>query len=123
MHTPQVTLPNRITAQKWCTGPYWKQWGVETSYGHSGTNSGGSSMLLWIPGKNLAIATIANVLNQGYPLADRIFDTVFPDVRDWQAEKSHAGDGDAGQGRPGSLSWADSRRGARRSNSPRRAGG
>ena len=80
MQTPQVTLPNRVTAQKWCTGPYWKQWGGETIYGHSGTNSGGSSMLLWIPGKNVAIGTIANVPNQGYPLADRIFDTVFPEM-------------------------------------------
>jgi CubicO group peptidase (beta-lactamase class C family) len=80
MHTPQVTLPTRVTAQKWCTGPYWKQWGGETIYGHSGTNSGGSSMLLWCPAKNIAIATIANVPRQGYPLADRIFDTVFPEM-------------------------------------------
>ncbi|MFN0181031.1 MAG: serine hydrolase domain-containing protein [Gemmatimonadales bacterium] len=80
MHTPQVILPNRVTAQKWCTGPYWKQWGGETIYGHSGTNRSGSSMLLWVPSKNVAIATIANVPNQGYPLADRVFDTVFPEM-------------------------------------------
>ncbi len=80
MQTPQVELPARVTAQKWCTGPYWKQWGGETIYGHSGTNSGGSSMLLWIPNKNVAIATIANVPNQGYPMADRIFDKVFPEM-------------------------------------------
>jgi CubicO group peptidase (beta-lactamase class C family) len=80
MHTPQVKLPNRVTAQQWCTGPYWKQWGGETIFGHSGTNTSGSSMLLWIPAKNLAIATIANVPNQGYPLADRVFDTVFPEM-------------------------------------------
>ena len=49
-------------------------------YGHSGTNSGGSSMLLWCPAKNVAIATITNVPTQGYPLADRLFDTVFPEV-------------------------------------------
>jgi hypothetical protein len=35
---------------------------------------------LWVPGKKVAIATIANVPNQGYPLADRIFDTVFPEM-------------------------------------------
>ncbi len=80
MQTPQVDLPARVTAQKWCTGPYWKQWGADTIYGHSGTNSGGSSMLLWIPSKNVAIATIANVPNQGYPMADRIFDKVFPEM-------------------------------------------
>lgn len=80
MHTPQVTLPNRIMAQKWCIGPYWKQWDGQVLYGHSGTNLGGSSMLLCCPAKNFAIATIANVPRQGYPLADRIFDTVFPEV-------------------------------------------
>jgi CubicO group peptidase (beta-lactamase class C family) len=80
MQTPQVTLPNRITAEKWCPGPYWKLWGGEEIFGHSGTNTGGSSMLLWCPSRNVAIATIANVPAQGYPFADRIFDTVFPEV-------------------------------------------
>ncbi len=80
MHTPQVTLPAKLTAQRWCCGPYWKQWGGFEIYGHSGTNSGGSSMLLWCPARRVAIATIANVPNQGYPLADRIFDTVFPEM-------------------------------------------
>lgn len=80
MQTPQVDLPARLTAHKWCTGPYWKQWDGVTIYGHSGTNSGGSSMLLWIPSKNVAIATIANVPNQGYPMADRIFDRLFPEM-------------------------------------------
>jgi CubicO group peptidase (beta-lactamase class C family) len=80
MQTPQVTLPTRVLAQKWCTGPYWKQWGGQTIYGHSGTNSGGSSMLLWCPAKRMAVATIANVARQGYPLADRVFDTIFPEM-------------------------------------------
>jgi len=80
MHTPQVTLPSRVLAQKWCTGPYWKEWDGHGIYGHSGTNTGGSSLLLWCPEINVAIATISNVANQGYPFADRIFSTVFPDV-------------------------------------------
>ena len=80
MQTPQVTLPNRIMAQKWCIGPYWKQWDGQVILGHSGTNRGGSSMLLWCPARNFAIATIANVARQGYPLADRIFDVVFPEM-------------------------------------------
>ncbi len=80
MHTPVVTLPARLTAEKWCCGPYWKRWGGFELYGHSGTNVSGSSMLLWCPAKRMAIATIANVPNQGYPLADRIFDTVLPDM-------------------------------------------
>ncbi|MDX1384487.1 MAG: serine hydrolase domain-containing protein, partial [Thermoanaerobaculia bacterium] len=72
LHRPQVTLPARLIAQRWCTGPYWKQWGGEVIYGHSGTNSGGSSLLLWCPARNVAAATIANVPSQGYPLADRV---------------------------------------------------
>ena len=80
MLTPQLTLPNRIIAQKWCVGPYWNEWGGQVINGHSGTNASGSSMLLWCPAKNVAIATIANVPNQGYPLANRVFDTVFPEI-------------------------------------------
>jgi CubicO group peptidase (beta-lactamase class C family) len=84
MHTPQVELPARLTAQQWCTGPYRKTWGGSVIYGHSGTNTGGSSLLLWCPERNIAIATIANVPRQGYPFADRVFSTVFPQVFDIQ---------------------------------------
>ena len=80
MQTPQVTLPTELMAQKWCVGPYWKKWGGCAIYGHSGTNLGGSSMLLWCPERNVAIATTVNVADQGYPLADRIFDVVFPEL-------------------------------------------
>jgi CubicO group peptidase (beta-lactamase class C family) len=84
MHTPQVELPAILTAQQWCTGPYRKEWGGHAIFGHSGTNTGGSSLLLWCPERNIAIATIANVPRQGYPFADRIFSTVFPQVFDIQ---------------------------------------
>ena len=80
MQTPQVTLPTELMAQKWCTGPYYKTWGGCEIFGHSGTNLGGSSMLLWCPEKSVAIATVVNVAAQGYPLADRIFDVVFPEL-------------------------------------------
>ena len=80
MHTPEIDMPTRIIAQRWCTGPYWKRWGGEVIYGHSGTNSGGSSLLLWCPSRGVAAATIANVPSQGYPLADKVFDTLFPEV-------------------------------------------
>ena len=80
MHTPVVTLPAKLIAQRWCAGPYYKQWGGVELFGHSGTNSGGSSTLLWCPSKRFAIATIANVPNQGYPLADRVFDAVLPEM-------------------------------------------
>jgi len=80
MHTPVATLPAKLIAQRWCCGPYWKQWGGVELFGHSGTATSGSSMLLWSPSKRMAIATIANVPNQGYPLADRIFDAVLGDM-------------------------------------------
>src|SRR5262249_21272562 len=80
METPVVTLPAKLIAQKWCCGPYYKQWGGVELFGHSGTNSGGSSTLIWCPAKNFAIATLANVANQQYPMADHIFDTVFPEL-------------------------------------------
>ena len=80
MQTPQIDLPAKLIAQKWCPGPYWKVWGGQVVHGHSGTNTGGSSLLLWCPEKNVAAATIANVPNQGYPLADRVFDVVFPQM-------------------------------------------
>jgi CubicO group peptidase (beta-lactamase class C family) len=84
MHTSQVELPATLTAQQWCTGPYRKTWGGHVIYGHSGTNTGGSSMLLWCPDRNIAIATISNVPRQGYPFADKVFSTVFPQVFDIQ---------------------------------------
>ena len=77
MHEPQITLPTSLMAQKWGVGPYWKQWGGYTIHGHSGTTLQGSSMLLWCPEKNIAIAATVNVAAQGYPLANRIFDAVF----------------------------------------------
>lgn len=80
MHTPVATLPARLIAQRWCCGPYWKEWGGVELFGHSGTSSGGSSVLLWSPAKRMAIATIANVPNQGYPLADRVFDAVLGEM-------------------------------------------
>jgi CubicO group peptidase (beta-lactamase class C family) len=80
MQEPQIKLPTHLYADEWCVGPYRKQWGGYALHGHSGTNLGGSSMLLWCPEKNVAIATVVNVANQGYPLADAIFDVVFPQI-------------------------------------------
>jgi CubicO group peptidase (beta-lactamase class C family) len=80
MQTPQVQLLTRLLADEWCVGPYRKSWDGVALYGHSGTNVGGSSMLLWCPERNFAIATLVNVPDQGYPLAARIFDRVFPEM-------------------------------------------
>jgi CubicO group peptidase (beta-lactamase class C family) len=80
MQQVQVRLPTRLVADEWCLGPYRREWDGHVLYGHSGTNFSGSSALLWCPAKQVAIATVVNVADQGYPLADAIFDVVFPRV-------------------------------------------
>jgi len=82
MHAPQVDLPTQLMAQQWCCGPYRKVWGGCAIYGHSGTNVGGSSTLLWCPERQVAIAMTVNVAAQGYPLAELIFNVVFPKLFD-----------------------------------------
>lgn len=84
MHQPHIKLRTRLFADEWGVGPYRKQWGGHVLHGHSGSNYGGSSMLLWCPKKNIAIATVVNVSDQGYLLADAIFDEVFPKLFDIQ---------------------------------------
>jgi CubicO group peptidase (beta-lactamase class C family) len=80
MQSAQVDVPARVLADGWCVGPYRKVWdGVEV-FGHSGTTRNGSSTLLWIPERGIAIATVVNTPPRGYPFADAIFDTV---LRDW----------------------------------------
>ena len=37
-------------------------------------------MLLWSPERHIAVATTVNVASQGYPLADRVFDVIFPEL-------------------------------------------
>jgi CubicO group peptidase (beta-lactamase class C family) len=75
---PQVKLYTRLFADEWCLGPYRKTWDHHPLYGHSGTNYSGSSVVLWCPSRRVAIAVVSNVASQGYPLADELFDTVFP---------------------------------------------
>ena len=78
MHAPRIKVLTQLMAQDWCVGPYRKEWGGHEIYGHSGVNTGGSSELLWCPQKRIAIATTVNWPYQGLPLAEHIFDQVFP---------------------------------------------
>lgn len=80
MQQPQVYLPVRLVVDRWGVGPYGNQWDGYDVWGHSGTNTGGSSMLLWVPEKNVAAATLVNVPPKGYPLAEVIFNELFPKV-------------------------------------------
>lgn len=80
MHEPQVKLATRRFADEWCLGPYRKRWGEHVVYGHSGTNLGGSSTLLWCPDENVAVAIVVNVAAQGYPFATAIIEAVLPEV-------------------------------------------
>ncbi len=82
MLSPQVEVPARVFADGWCVGPYRKVWGGVEVFGHSGTTGNGSSTLLWIPERDIAIATIVNTPSRGYPFADAIFDSVLRDGLD-----------------------------------------
>jgi len=73
MHEKQVDTPTGFMAHGWCLGPYYKVWDGVEIYGHSGTNLGGSSTLLWIPSKGISVAVTCNDPPKGYPLAERCF--------------------------------------------------
>ena len=77
MHAPQVELPVRAIAEAWGVGPYIRRAGDVSIHGHSGTNTGGSSWLLWVPGHDVAVATITNSPRLGYPLAAAVVGEVF----------------------------------------------
>lgn len=78
MQTPQVDVPARWFADSWCVGPYLKRWDGVDVFGHSGTNLAGSSTLLWVPERDVAVAVVVNTPARGYPFADAVFDALFP---------------------------------------------
>jgi hypothetical protein len=84
MLTPVIETSTKLLAQAWCVGSYLKQWGDVAMFGHSGTNLSGSSMLLWAPERNVAIASIANVPPLGYPLAYAVFAEVLSSAFGWE---------------------------------------
>lgn len=79
MHTPQVGCATKLVATHWGVGPFITSWDGVSIHGHLGTNIGGSSMLLWSPQRRFAIATTVNTAQCGQPLANDVFDIVFPE--------------------------------------------
>lgn len=77
VHRPQVAVPPTLVADFWGLGPYGARWGDTLLYGHSGTNSGGSSCLLWSREHRVAVAAAVNTSPSGYPFARRVCDAVF----------------------------------------------
>jgi CubicO group peptidase (beta-lactamase class C family) len=78
MHEKERLVPPTLLADWWGLGPYGKIWdGVEVT-GHSGTQTSGSSYLLWARERGVAIATTVNVPDLGYPFAAAIFRALFP---------------------------------------------
>ncbi|WP_051791862.1 serine hydrolase domain-containing protein [Amycolatopsis jejuensis] len=76
MQEPQVAVPAKLFADDWGVGAYHRKWNGTDLYGHSGTNLGGSSTLLWIPEHDVTIATTVNVPQAGYPFAAQILQGV-----------------------------------------------
>ena len=80
MEERQVAVPPTLVAEWWGLGPYGKTWDGIPVVGHSGTNSGGSSYLLWAVEREIAVATVVNTPRLGYPFAARIFRELFGSV-------------------------------------------
>jgi len=80
MQSRQVEVPPTLVATWWGLGPYGNVWDGVEIWGHSGTQLSGSSFLLWSPERRVAIATMVNIPNLGYPFAQRLFRVLFPEV-------------------------------------------
>ncbi|MGW6456042.1 serine hydrolase domain-containing protein [Streptomyces sp. NPDC055078] len=80
LHTRTADVPAKWFADGWCVGPFHKTWDGTDIYGHSGTNIGGSSLLLWVPDHDAVMAVTMNVPARGYEFTDRLLGRLFPDV-------------------------------------------
>jgi CubicO group peptidase (beta-lactamase class C family) len=80
MHTPQVELLPTLQADHWGLGPFHVVRGSLDCWGHSGTNTGGSSYLLWVPSSGVALATVVNSPAVGYPFARAVIDALLPEL-------------------------------------------
>ncbi len=76
MQHVEVDVPAKLFADRWCVGPYQRDWGGVTVYGHSGTTPCGSSLLLWVPELGVSLASQTNTADLGYPLTGAMVDAV-----------------------------------------------
>lgn len=80
MLTPQVLTPPILMADFWGLGPYGKTWDGKVVIGHTGTTPVGSSSLMWVPELGVALATIVNCREMGYPFAAAVQARLFPEA-------------------------------------------
>jgi CubicO group peptidase (beta-lactamase class C family) len=80
MQVRQTEVPYTLMADWWGLGPYGRIWDGVALWGHSGTNLGGSSYLLWAPERDIAIASTVNTARGGYPLARRLQEVLFGEL-------------------------------------------
>jgi CubicO group peptidase (beta-lactamase class C family) len=80
MQQREVAVPPTLMADWWGLGPYGRLWDGVEIWGHSGTNLGGSSYLLWARERDIAIATVVNTPRGGYPFARRVQSVLFEEL-------------------------------------------
>jgi CubicO group peptidase (beta-lactamase class C family) len=72
MCRPVIDLPETLVADAWSLGPFSSSWGGTAVLGHTGTNSTGSSLLVWLPDLGVGVACAVNTPAQGYPFAQQL---------------------------------------------------
>jgi CubicO group peptidase (beta-lactamase class C family) len=80
MHGCEIEIEPTGEADWWGLGPSGRFWNGLAVHGHGGTNTGGSSVLTWIPERGIAIATIVNTASLGYPFARAVAAAVLPEL-------------------------------------------
>lgn len=78
MQRTVIEMPTRALADGWCVGTHWADWNGLRVYGHTGHNASGSSTLLWIPERDVALAITGNVSLATYPFGQAIFSQILP---------------------------------------------
>jgi hypothetical protein len=80
MEEPEAFLPPTLMAEWWGLGPNGRTWDGLAVLGHGGTTGWGSSFLLWVPERDLAVATTVNLPTLGYPFGLRLVRRLFGEL-------------------------------------------